>query len=168
MFRLIAVSVLIAVNAMPVFADHCDGQKWCVEKENFAFRIGEQEITIDLLRNIPQGNPETIINYLIEHGDSRLFLAWLRPIPEMRVMQFSWNVGLQLASGDVVWADKWFVANGMNEFQNYGPKANKLFIPGSNGTSPGGHSFLFFLAMPSRAYSGKEWRKKDASGLVIK
>ncbi len=148
-------------------AEGCEGQNWCFEAENLAFRIVDNEITIDILRQMEKNQDVSIlISYLLEHK-VRLYVGWIRPTPEMHSVEANWNVGLDLEGGETIWAEKWFVGQRSGPSIAYDPTNVKLFIPGATETSSRGKSFIVVLAFPVSTPSGKQWKEGQVQSLNV-
>ncbi len=161
----VGAAILLPTNSL---ADGCKNQKWCFESDEFAFRITDNEVTIEMLRRIEQGgDTATLIDYLLRHS-SRFYMGWLRPTPEMHSVYCDWNVGLQLKSGEVIWAEKWFVGRDHGPSAQYDPDDGKHFIPGVDEDSPNHKSFIIVLAFPAKQSDGKEWKNGQVKSLVVK
>lgn len=168
---LIAATLLVAVTVLwPTSgqADGCKNQKWCFEAERFAFRITDNEVTIDMLRRLDTvGDTGVLIEYLLHHR-SRMYMGWLRPTPEMHGVTCSWNVGLQLKSGETIWAEKWFVGRQHGEGVQYDSTDTKHFTPGVDEESQNRKSFIVVLTFPKEKQDGKEWKNSQIEGLAVR
>lgn len=170
-YKLLLAVVVCTVLTVPSasFAEGCQGQKWCFETDEYAFRITPEEMIMPVLQNIadnPDGRAVTqVIEYAGQHGD-RIYLAWLRPTPTMHIVDINWNVGLRLKSGEVVWANAWLIDE-RDVFSAYAGDSSRLFVPQVNSMSTNGHSFKMFLAFPNRTLSGEKWEGKKVSAMVI-
>lgn len=170
LFLLGAAEILSVGN---VLADGCadvlnDG--WCFEKESFSVWVIDEKVEIEEIREMglksEAPNMSFFINYLTENDNSVLFLANIRPTPAMRLVDFQWNIGLQLKSGEVVWAEKFIFQNGA-VFEVHKPKDGIYLIPGVCGQSPSGKSFLVFFSFPVSTPNGSHWKQRQVRGLVF-
>ncbi len=166
---LVVVAALVAAVVLtptPGVAQGCKDQKWCFEAEEFAFRVKDDEVTVDMLRQIHKGEDTgMLIDYLLKNR-SRLFIGWLRPTPEMHSVTFPWNVGLQLKSDETIWAEKWFVGKQQGSSSVYDSTDVKIFVPGVNEAR--GKSFVIVLSFPKEKKNGDEWRNGQVEGLAVR
>jgi hypothetical protein len=165
------LSALRAGWTTPARAQGCLDQKWCLEAESFAFRVKpEEDLSVEYVRRLESapGSPDMgyVIDYLVENSESRMFLCWLRPTPSMHAVDFPWNVGFALKSGETVWAEKWIYGE-RGQLSAQDPSRVRRFVPGLQGTSAQGQSFLLFLVFPGRTPGGAAWRNGQVTGLVI-
>jgi hypothetical protein len=148
----------------------CLAAGWCVPTENFAFSVKPKEdlsvMYVQHLASTP-GSPDMryIIEYLMKHQTSRMFSCFIRPLRTMHSVDFRWNVGLQLKSGEVVWATDWIYST--NGFYESHEPFGLQFSPGMQGMTESKCSFTVFCVFPNQTESGKEWRNGQVSGLVI-
>jgi hypothetical protein len=149
----------------------CVNQDWCLQSENFAFRIfPKEDLSVEYVRRLAStpDSPDMgyIIKYLMDNPSSRMFCCWLRPLPTTHSINFRWKVGLQLKSGEIVWANQWMFQSG-GAFITHDPNSSIVFTPGSQGMSSEGCSFIVFCVFPDQTETGKDWRNGKVSGLVI-
>ncbi|MBM3288092.1 MAG: hypothetical protein FJY88_12180 [Candidatus Eisenbacteria bacterium] len=167
LFLSCATLLSLSLAPWPVQAAGCKDQDWCFEAEKLSFRIVDNEITIDILRQMETvQDVSLLINYLLEHP-ARLYVGWIRPTPDMHSVQVDWNVGLHLKNEETVWAEKWFVGQKFGPSIAYDPMSLKLFIPGAAETSRGGKSFIVVLAFPESAPSGLQWKQGQVESLSV-
>jgi hypothetical protein len=165
LFLYLAACCAVVCSSTESRAEGCAGQKWCFEADDFAFRVTENEVTVEMLRQMGKGgDTEMLIAYALENP-CRLFVGWLRPTPAMHSVRVAWNVGLQLKSGDVVWAEKWFLGTVDGLTSAYTPADVRTFIPGMNEESANHKSFIIVLSFP-KTVDGVEWRNRHVTGLV--
>ncbi|MFA6198038.1 MAG: hypothetical protein WC734_02660 [Patescibacteria group bacterium] len=148
----------------------CITRGWCIQAENFAFRIlPKEDMSVQFLQYLQTtpGSPnlEFVIKQVMENPNTRTFSCSIRPLPAVHAINFKWNIGLVLKSGDRVWATSWiYLTNGI--FSAHEPFGLQ-FVPGVQGMSDSGCSFELFCVFPNQTESGKEWRNGQVSGLVI-
>lgn len=148
----------------------CVTKGWCIQAERFAFQVlPKEEMSVQYLQYLGStpGSPniEYVIKYLMANPASRMFSCWIRPLPTMHSVDFKWNVGLALKSGEVVWATKWIYLTG-GVYSSHDPFGLR-FAPNMQGVSDSGCSFVVFCVFPSQTDAGKDWRNGQVSGLVI-
>lgn len=149
----------------------CQGEDWCIELADVAIKINnEKEARVEHLRRMGDepGAPDMTpaIKYVLEHPKEDLYLAWIRPVPNMRTVVASWNIGLQLKSGGVVWAKKWIYQEGGTMVLS-DPASYFQLVSGINGTSLSGNSFVPLLSFPDRDSNGELWKHGDVVGLAV-
>ncbi|USN53509.1 MAG: hypothetical protein H6760_05135 [Candidatus Nomurabacteria bacterium] len=170
-FLLFVLALCLAHLPARVYAEGCNGQKWCVETSEFAFRLGEYPIEIDRLRHLEEkGAPDmaSTIRYILQHPKTITYIGWIRPTPEMHYLSLRWNVGLQLKSGEVIWAQQWIYEENGHMVQS--DPGNLHFSPissGRSGENNQGKSYLAFVVFPERKADGKDWKDKEVAGLVF-
>jgi hypothetical protein len=168
-FNVASASDTDRCNVSSAFVNNaCVNQHWCVQAEDFAFRVlPKEDMSVQYLQHLSEDTAFTfVIQYLMDHPKTKMFLCWLRPLPTMHSVDFRWNVGLRLKSGETVWAEQWIYQSG-GVFTTHDPTLARPFTPGVQGVSPEGCSFLVFCVFPNETQTGKEWRNGRVSGLVI-
>lgn len=148
---------LLLLLAVPcAHAAGCADFPFCYEDDQFALAL-IQPVDAEML----QGQPELLV--FADRGET-IWLALLRPKPEMHLVLVDFSVVLRLKDGHEVSAQSWITKNGTDSHEWHLP-----FVLMSDMTdkSPSGRSLVVALTFPPRTNGGNKWATIDVRGLEV-
>jgi len=172
--RALLVFLFVVVIAAPALAGDCSDKPLCYETKDFAFRVLIEKqfkaIDADMARVRDRADPwfGSVIDYMLEHPEERLYRAALVPLPDAHGVTITWNAGLDLESGETVWATQWLVpSDHLSPVGRSAPNAVFLSTGLLKPIPDGKECYNLILCFPGRTATGKTWSKKDVVGLAI-